>query len=65
MKKQGQGLFIFSITVQWHERSLLCIFWLKPHIIWTKITHRSEMFGLLGGSVKINQFPDVVFETTS
>ena len=64
LKTQGQGLLIFCITVQWRERSLLRILQLKLHILWTKITHRSKIFGFLGGWVKINQFPHVIFETT-
>ena len=40
-------------------------FQLKPHILWTKIAHRSEIFGLLSGWVKIHQIPHVIFETTS
>ena len=38
-------------------------FWLKPHIVWTKIAHRSEIFGLLSGWVKIQQIPHVIFGT--
>ena len=59
------GFFKFCITAQCHERQLLCIFYLKPHILWTKIAHRSEIFGLLSGWVKIQQIPYVIFETTS
>ena len=40
-------------------------FWLKPHIVWTKLAHRSEMFGLLSGWVKIHQIPHVIFRTKS
>ena len=40
-------------------------FWLKPHIVWTKIAHRSEIFRLLSGWVKIHQIPQVIFETKS
>ena len=38
-------------------------FQLKPHIVWTKIIHRSEIFGLLSGWVKIHQIPHVIFGT--
>ena len=40
-------------------------FQLQPQILWTKITHRSEIFGLLSGWVKIYKIPHVIFETTS
>ena len=35
------------------------IFELKPHILWTKIAHQSEILGLLSGWVKIHQIPHV------
>ena len=50
-----------SITVNCHERKLLCIFQLKPHILWTKIAHQSETFGLLSGWVKTHQIPHITF----
>ena len=59
------GFFKFRITVQCHERKLLCIFQLKPHIFWTKIAHRSGIFRLLSGWVKIHEIPHVIFETAS
>ena len=34
-------------------------------ILWTKIAHQSEIFGLSSGWVKIYQIPHVIFETTS
>ena len=40
-------------------------FWLKPHIVWTKIAHQSEIFGLLSGWVKIYQLAHVIFGTKS
>ena len=40
-------------------------FLLKPHIRWTKIALRSEIFGLLSGWVKIHNIPHVIFEITS
>ena len=40
-------------------------FWLKPHIVWTKIAHRSDIFGLLSGWVKIHQILHVIFGTKS
>ena len=36
----------------------------KPYILWTKRAHRSEIFRLLSGWVKIHQIPQVIFETT-
>ena len=36
---------------------------LKPHIVWTKIVHQSEISGLLSGWVKIHQIPHVIFGT--
>ena len=39
-------------------------FQLKPHILWTKIAHRSEIFGLFSGWVKIHENPHVMFETS-
>ena len=59
------GFLKFCITVQCHERYLLSFFQLKPHILWTKIAHWSESFGLLSGWVKIHQIPHVIFETAS
>ena len=38
-------------------------FQLKPYIVWTKIAHRSEIFGLLSGWVKIYQISHVIFGT--
>ena len=44
MKPQGQVLFKFCITsVSW-KITPLYFFQLKPHILWTKIAHRSEIF---------------------
>ena len=43
----------------------LYFFWLKLHILWTKIAHQSEIFGLLSGSVKIHQILHVILETAS
>ena len=40
-------------------------FYLKPHILWTKISHWSEIFGLLSGWMKIHEIPHVIFEITS
>ena len=40
-------------------------FQLKPHMLWTKRAHRSEIFRLLSGRVKIHQIPHVIFETTT
>ena len=40
-------------------------FFPKPHTLWTKIAHQSEIFGLLSGWVRIHQIPRVIIETTS
>ena len=40
-------------------------FQFKPHILWTKIACRSEIFELLCGWMKIHRILHVVFETTS
>ena len=40
-------------------------FYLKPHIVWTKISYGSEIFALLSGWVKIHQIPHVIFRTKS
>ena len=37
----------------------------QTFILWTKRAHRSEIFRLLSGWVKIQQIPSVMFETTS
>ena len=37
----------------------------QTFILWRKTAHRSEIFKLLSGWVKIHQIPYVVFETTS
>ena len=44
---------------------LLCIFLSQTFILWTKRAHRSEIFRLLSGWVKMHQIPYVMFETTS
>ena len=38
---------------------------LKPQIRWTKIAHRSGIFGFLSGLAKIQKTLHVIFETTS
>ena len=40
------------------------IFKVKPHILWTKIAHWDEIFGLLSGWMKSHQIPHVIFEFT-
>ena len=63
---KGQALLKFCTTVQCNGRYLLCIFFqLKPHILRTKISNRSEFFGLFSGWMNIHTIPDVMFETTS
>ena len=44
---------------------LLCIFLFQTFILWTKRAHRSEIFRLSSGWVKMHQIPYVMFETTS
>ena len=44
---------------------LLCIYLSQTFILWTKRAHRSEIFRLLSGWVKIHQIPYVMFETTN
>ena len=65
LKPQCQGLFKFSINVQWRERSPLCVFLAQIFILCTKRARQSETFRLLSGWVKIHQIPYVIFETTS
>ena len=38
---------------------------LKPHLLWTKIAHRSGIFRHLSGWVKFHHISHVIFETTS
>ena len=63
LKPQCQGLFKFCITVQCHISSLF--FLSQTFTLWAKRAHRSEVFRLLSGWVKIHQIPYVMFETTS
>ena len=65
LKPPGQGLFKFCITVECHERQLLCIFLSQTSIHWTKRARRSEILRFLSDSVKIHQIPCVMFETTN
>ena len=44
---------------------LLCHFFSQTFILWTKRAHRSEIFRLLSGWVKMHQIPYVMFQTTS
>ena len=44
---------------------LLCIFLSRTFILWAKRAHRSEIFRLLSGWVKIHQIHYVMFETAS
>ena len=62
LKPQGQGLFKFGITVQCHVSS---VFFISNLYTWTKRVHRTEIFRLLIGWVKIHQIPYAMFETTS
>ena len=65
LKPQGQGLFKFCITVQCHEKKVLCVFLSQTFILWTKKARQSEFLQLLSGWVKTHQIPYVMFETTS
>ena len=38
-------------------------FWLKPHIVWTKVAHRSEFFGLLKGWVLLDKLQKRICRT--
>ena len=55
-----------QILHHWSLSCLLCIFfYLKPLYFGKKKANRSEIFKLFSGSVKIDQIPYVMFETTS
>ena len=55
----------FALLFSIMEDNSSVFFQLKPHILWTKIAHWSNIFGLLSGWVRIHQIPHVIFETTS
>ena len=65
LKPLGQGFSNFASLFSAMRDNSSVFFQLKPRIIWTKIAHRSEIFRLLSGWVKIHQIPHVIFETTS
>ena len=55
----------FALLFSIMEDNSSVFFQLKPHILWTKIAHWSNIFGLLSGWVRIHQIPHVIFETSS
>ena len=66
-KPEGQGL---KVKVYSNFASLFSVmsplyFLSQTFILWIKRAHRSEIFRLLSGWVKIHQIPYVMFETTS
>ena len=65
LKPQGQVFSNFAALFSVMKDNSSVIVYLKPHILWTKIAHRSEILGLLCGWVKIHQIPHAIFETTS
>ena len=52
--------FLHQCSVSWKITPLY--FLAETHILWTKTAHRSEIFGLLSGWLKIHKIPHVVFE---
>ena len=65
LKPQGQGFSNFASLFSVMTDNSSVSFQLKPQILWTKITHWSEVFGLLSCWVKIQQILHVIFETIS
>ena len=65
LKPQGQGFSNFASLFTAVRDNSSVFFQLKPHILWTKIAHRSEIFELLSGLVKIHQIPHAIYEITS
>ena len=51
-------------SVLW-KITLVYFFGSIPHILWTKVAHESEIFGILSGWVKIHQIPHVLCGTKS
>ena len=64
LKPQGLGLFKFCITGHCHVSSVF-FFISNLYTLEKKKANRSEIFKLFSGSVKIDQIPYVMFETTS
>ena len=65
LKPEGQAFSNFASLFTTMRDNSSVFFQLKPHIIWKKIAHRSGIFGLLSGWVKIHQIRHVIYETTS
>ena len=61
----SQGLYKFCIMFSLMKDNSSVSFQLKPRVLWTKIAHRSEIFGLLNGWVNIHQITLVFFGTKS
>ena len=64
LKPRGQVYSNFASLFSVMKDNSSVFFQLIPYILWTKIAHRSEFFGLLIGWVKIQQIP-VIFEAAS
>ena len=61
--RSGFLQILHHCSVSW-KITPLYFFKLKPHMLWTKIAHWNQIFGLLSGWVKILQIPHVIFKTT-
>ena len=61
--RSGFLQILHHYSVSW--KITLYFFKLKPYMLWTKIAHWNQIFGLLSGWVKILQIPHVIFKTTS
>ena len=62
--RSGFTQILHHCSVSW-KMTPLYIFYLKPHILWTKVVHWSGIFRLLSGWVKNQQISHVVLETAS
>ena len=60
LKLQGQGFSNLASLFSVMKDKSSVFFYLKPHILWTRIPHQSEIFGLLSGWVKIHPIPHVI-----
>ena len=61
--RPGFVWILHNCSVLWKITPLY--FFSSNLILWTKIAHQSNIFGLLSGWVKIHQILHVIFETTS
>ena len=64
-KPQSKGLFNFCISVQSNERYSRAAFSSNLKYFGQKISHPSEIFGLLNGLVKIHKILHVIPQTAS